>query len=97
MTNRPIKRVDSVIRWEGNNIDKIVAFMGDIPALFEISDTGLHIKIYQVGNIILQDSAVALEILLRDGEGLLRDGPMLGVTRNIVYSDERPGPNELVH
>ncbi len=28
--DRPFTRVDDVVRWEGNNIDKIIAFMVDI-------------------------------------------------------------------
>ena len=96
--SEPIKRVDGVVRWEGNNIEAIVAFMADIPALFEITDNKkLHIKVYATDGIILQEQALALEILLNDGDGLCRDGPLLGVQRNIVFQGERPGEDDRIH
>lgn len=97
MAEQPITRVDSVIRWEGNNISDFVKFMGDIPVKFEISGTGLHIKVLAGEGIQLRDAAVILEIFLRDGDGLLRDGHMLGVARDIVYKDERAGPEDKIH
>ncbi len=98
MPEQPFTRVESVVRWEGNNIDKIVAFMADIPALFEIMDNKmLHIRIYAQEGFILQEHAELLEIILKDGDGLCRDGSMLGVQRNIVFKDERPGPDEALH
>ena len=98
MSASHIHRVDGVVRWEGNNINAIVEFMADIPALFEITDNKkLHIKVYAGGGIILQDAALALEILLNDGDGLCRDGPLLGVQRNIVFKGERAGPEDKIH
>ncbi len=96
--NAPIKRVDRVVRWEGNNIDAINAFMADIPSLIEIVDNKkLHIKVYATDGIILQEQALAVEILLNDGDGLCRDGPLLGVQRNIVFEGERAGPEDKIH
>jgi hypothetical protein len=40
---------------------------------------------------------VLLEIYLDDGDGLLRQGYMLGVARNIVYSSEIRKEDEQVH
>ena len=65
-------------------------FLKDIPALIEVSDGRLDIKVYAVDGITLENNAVALEIFLRDGDGLMRDGDLLGVARNIVYKDEEP-------
>ncbi len=84
----PMQRVDSVVRWEGNNIAAFYDFLKGIPVRVEKCDGMLDIKVYACDGIVLPEAALALEILLRDGDGLMREGQMLGVARNIVFADE---------
>ena len=45
----------------------------------------------------LEGGAIELDLFLRDGDGLTYTPGGISVIRGLVYSDERAGPNELLH
>lgn len=85
-----MKRIESYVRWEGNNLLAIRDFLAklDFAALIEPVGTKAHI-------VLIVGTNSNFEITLNDGDGLLWDGEILGTARNIVLSGEMPRPEAI--
>ena len=90
-------RAPSVVRWEGDNLGDVITFLGKIPARLEIVDERLRITVRSGCGFTLESNAVELDIFLREGDGLTYTPVGISVIRELVYSDERPRPNEKLH
>ena len=95
--NTALKQVDRAVRWEGNNLPDICEFLGKLPVRIEVYKGDLIIRVYASEKITLPDNGVALELLLRHGDGLMWDGEMLGVARNMVWEHEKPKDDSKLH
>ncbi len=92
-----VSRAPCVVRWEGDNIADIIKFLGNIPAGLEKQSECLRVRIRAVNGLTLEDGAIELDLFLRDGDGLTYTPGGISVIRELVYSDERPGPNDKLH
>ena len=90
-------RASSVVRWEGDNLEDIITFLGKIPARLEIVDERLRITVRSGCGFTLESNAVELDIFLREGDGLTYTPVGISVIRELVYSDERPSEHETIH
>ncbi len=92
-----VSRAPCVVRWEGDNIADIVKFLGNIPVRLENQDGSLMVVIQAIDGISLESGGTELSLVLRDGDGLTYTTGGISVIRDLVYSDERPGPSDYVH
>ncbi len=92
-----VSRAPCVVRWEGDNIADIIKFLGNIPARFERQNEVLRLMLRARDGISLENGAIELDLFLRDGDGLTYTPGGISVIRELVYSDERAGPNDLLH
>ena len=92
-----VSRAPCVVRWEGDNIADIVKFLGNIPARLENQGGNLMLVIQAIEGVCLENGGTELSLVLRDGDGLTYTTGGINVIRGLVYSDERAGPNDLLH
>ena len=92
-----VSRAPCVVRWEGDNIADIIKFLGKIPVRFERQGGRLRLMIRACDGLSLEGGAIELDLFLRDGDGLTYTSGGISVIRDLVYSDERPGPSDLLH
>lgn len=87
-----MQRIRSAVRWEGRNLPAVRDFLAELglAALVETDGTKAHV-------LIVQGADVLLDIILNDGDGLLWDGRLVGVARNMVFSHEMRQDEETVH